>query len=484
VSASGMQYLRPVVGFSILSLVVLGCSGGRGGGGGGGDPKLAADLTVAEVAVFQGVKISVAKDDLLVATRNAPVVAGREALVRVYVTPGAAYVPRPLSAELHIDDQVYTDMRTITTASTDASLASTFQFTVPVGKIASTSTFAVAILDPAGTETAKGTPSTARFPGDGTQASLSAVRTGQVNVMLVPFAYGGDGSNRLPDTTDAQIERYRAAMYETYPTTAINITVHDPVAFNQVFDSGGNGFDNLNQIVAQVRSNDRANDDTYYYGIIAPARSFGSYCGQGCVTGLSYVVERAKDADLRVGSGIGFTGGDSAQTFIHEVGHQHGRYHAPCQVTDADPNYPYSRGVTGDWGYSVLSSKLFPPTDTDFMSYCDTNWISDYTYNALALRLNAVNTLAGTLGGASVGLQNYQLVTVGADGSLTPGLIVAMHPLTSTNRRPVHLVEGGGRSRSVEATLVPHGHGGGSTLFVPVAGPTPTMEMLGRTITF
>ena len=473
--------------------MVAGCGGGgRGGGGGGGgnnNPTLAADLTVSEVAVLQGVKITVAKDDQLipVASRNAPVVVGREALVRVYVTPSAAYVPRPLTAELHVDDLVLSDMRTLTGPSTEAALGSTFQFSVPVGKIAVASTFSVAILDPAGAHVAAGEPSPARFPADGTTAAFGAVRTGRIQVTLVPLAYGGDGSNRLPDTSAAQLERYRAAMYETYPTTEVNITVHAPVAFNQVFDSNGSGFDNSNQIVAQVRANDGAADDEYYYGIIAPARSFGSYCGNGCVTGLSYIVEDPRNGDLRIGSGIGFTGTDSPATFIHEIGHEHGRYHAPCQVSDADPAYPYRGGVIGAWGWSVLSSKLMPPTDTDFMSYCDMNWISDYTYSALATRLTAVNTIAGTLGGASVGLQSqgqsYQLVTIGADGTLTPGLRVTLrHPLHGTTK-PVTLFDGNDRAlSSVDAHLVRHGHGGGATLFVPVSDTIAvrSLEALGR----
>ncbi len=315
-----MRSLRSILCLSVLPVLVAGCGGGgRGGGGGGGNsnPTLASDLTVNEVAVLQSVKITVAKDDQLVNTRNAPVVVGREALVRVYVTPSAAYLPRPLTAELHLDDLVLSDTRTIAGASTDAELASTFQFTVPVGKIAVASTFSVRVLDALGARVGPGEPSTARFPADGTTALLGAVRTGRIQVTLVPFAYGGVGSNRVADTSAAQIERYRAAMYETYPSTEVNITVHAPVAFNQVFSGNGSGFDNTNQIVAQVRANDGAAPDEYYYGIIAPAKTFGSYCGNGCVTGLSYIVDDPRDGDLRVGSGIGFTGADSAATFIH-----------------------------------------------------------------------------------------------------------------------------------------------------------------------
>jgi hypothetical protein len=65
---------------------------------------IAPDLTVTEIAVLQGVKIDVMKDGARVASRNAPVVAGRDALVRVYVAPAAGYKARALTCELTLAD--------------------------------------------------------------------------------------------------------------------------------------------------------------------------------------------------------------------------------------------------------------------------------------------------------------------------------------------------------------------------------------------
>ena len=36
---------------------------------------------------------------------------------------------------------------------------------------------------------------------------------------------------------------------------------------------------------------------------------------------------------------MGYSGVLAADTMIHEVGHNHGRLHAPCDVNDPDPNY-------------------------------------------------------------------------------------------------------------------------------------------------
>ncbi len=81
----------------------------------------------------------------------------------------------------------------------------------------------------------------------------------------------------------------------------------------------------------------------------------------------------------------------------HEVGHNHGRNHAPCvpqggSISGVDNNYPYSGGNIGVWGYDPSKQSLINPNGvTDIMGYCNTKWISDYTYDGLVNRVAAVN---------------------------------------------------------------------------------------------
>ena len=86
--------------------------------------------------------------------------------------------------------------------------------------------------------------------------------------------------------------------------------------------------------------------------MFAPADSMMSYCSWGCVLGLGYVPEQPGGGWWGTLSaiGLGYAGELSAQTIIHEVGHNHGRLHAPCEVSDPDPNYPYPNGSIGVWG--------------------------------------------------------------------------------------------------------------------------------------
>jgi hypothetical protein len=67
----------------------------------------------------------------------------------------------------------------------------------------------------------------------------------------------------------------------------------------------------------------------------------------------------------------------------HELGHNFGRDHAPCNVS-GDPNYPYPNGSIGTWGYDLASGDLKDPNQYyDLMSYCGPQWVSDYNYEAV-----------------------------------------------------------------------------------------------------
>lgn len=85
----------------------------------------------------------------------------------------------------------------------------------------------------------------------------------------------------------------------------------------------------------------------------------------------------------------------------HELGHAHGRQHAPCNVQDPDRNFPYPDAATGVWGHDNRTNAFLPPTKKDMMSYCPNDrtqaWLSDYTYKAITERAVAVNALAKRL---------------------------------------------------------------------------------------
>lgn len=388
---------------------------------------LVAGLSVKDVAVYQGVKVLVVKDGDWVSSRNAPVVAGRTALVRVFVTPDSSWSSRSVTAELRLVAgarklPLIKDTKTISRASTDEDTKSTFNFEVPADQLTKDVTFSVALTAADGETGTRESP--ARFPQDGSLKALDAELSGKIKIVLVPVKYDADGSGRTPDVSATQVARYKQTFMARYPASDVEITVHAPWSWTTPISGNGSGFQTVLKGITQLRQQERPANDVYYYGALAPAPSMSSFCGGGCVTGLSTVVDNPSTSYLRASVGIGFPGTDSADTMAHEVGHAHGREHAPCGgASGADPDFPYSGGAIGVWGYDIFAKTFISPTKgRDMMGYCPNEWVSDYTYAALFDRISALNpttTKSGSTTGTGSQSRTFRIASVAADGALS-----------------------------------------------------------------
>jgi hypothetical protein len=149
----------------------------------------------------------------------------------------------------------------------------------------------------------------------------------------------------------------------------------------------------LDQIRAK-RQSDAPPNDVYYYGLVRPTDTFEQYCNGSCTAGIGYVTG-ASTGSYRAAVGIGFGDQRSASTMAHELGHNHGRNHAPCapgSISGVDGNYPHGGGLIGVWGYDPRRRVLLDPSrTTDIMGYCSSKWVSDYTYRALTDRVATLN---------------------------------------------------------------------------------------------
>src|SRR5690606_3259226 len=184
--------------------------------------------------------------------------------------------------------------------------------------------------------------------------------------------------------------QYARIVEMQYPTVGVEWTVRAPIASNQ---SGVNiNLETTLTLVTQRREQDNVASDVYYYGLIDPASTFNNYCQGGCTAGVAWVTGASGNsaAAYRAGVGIGF-GNRGVGTFAHELGHNHGREHAPCGVS-GDSNYPYAGGSIGVWGYDMDAGQLKDPMNhSDFMGYCNATWVSDYSFRAYANRIATVN---------------------------------------------------------------------------------------------
>jgi hypothetical protein len=277
----------------------------------------------------------------------------------------------------------------------------------------------------------------------------------------------------LPDTSASQVSNYTSWMQKIYPAQTVSITVRAPYAYSSGIDAGGSGWSNILNACTDLRASDGAADDVYYFCAFAPSASFDTYCGGGCVTGLSGLITSPGDASGRASVGIGYSGDVSGETMAHEIGHAHGRAHAPCGgAAGPDPAYPYGGASIGVWGYDINAHTLFDPSKyTDLMGYCDPVWISDYGFNQLATRMQYVASHPSMYIPAGTPT-HYRWVTVEPDGSLSWGTELTLKTPPEGEPHTVYLRDATGAViDSVTGRYYPYGGDlPGGYMLVPVTG--------------
>jgi hypothetical protein len=444
-------------------------SSGAGAAGAGppgpSEPMVGAPgVTLTAVEIYQAVRRPMMHDGKA-ASSPTPVVADRAALVRAYYQTDGAYDGAPVTGRLTIGSAVPMEATgTLGAKSDEASLASTVNFEVPGALVAAGAGYRVELLQPAASAPADNPA--ARWPQGPEPAPLEAMKGGTFHLTLVPVKYDADGSGRLPDTSAAQVKAYTDAFYVTYPAPEIVLKVRAPMPWGQIVSSGGGGWGALLNAVADQRLKDGVPSNEYYYGIVAPAATLSQYCGGGCVMGIAFLAGPS-EGYARAAVGAGYSGGSVVSTALQEVGHALGRAHAPCGAPDIDPNYPYPGAKIGARGYSLLSKKLFDPSQyVDFMSYCGPVWISDYTFRHLFLRLQDVNGVAAF---STPSQENAPAEPIAYDRILVSpsGATRMLEPVTLARPAGGERVEITADARRAEGFLVRDSLGGGVVLVPP-----------------
>jgi len=390
-------------------------------------------VAVDQIAIYQGVKVTLVDERDLVAKVNAPVIPERPALVRVHAKTLQYRTRVRATAELRIHVAGRADYVANAGALTvvpldDAAMNTTFNFEVPGEAIATGATLDVILHDEASAD------ATVRYPEDATLTVPMNVGTlaPTLRVKFVPVKYDADGSGRVPDMSDQAIENYKNTLYKMYPTSKVDIGVRENLRWPLTVHPGGDGWDELLDAIIETRSDDKVADDVYYIAVFDPAESAHDWCtsdeGYGCVLGIAPQA-MLKDTYLRVAMITGYAGNEG--TLAQELGHAMGRAHAPCGGAQAvDEDYPYGRANIGVFGYDIVDKELIDPEDRvfDFMSYCHPNWVSDYTFAGLYERMvkvaqtkrpEAPQTNGGGAGGSAGGF--VQISHVRPDGSTRLG---------------------------------------------------------------
>lgn len=413
---------------------------------------LARDLAITDVAVFQTVRVPLFAEGAVVAPRFLPIIAGRSATVRVYVHPVDGFSPVDVDGELTVRTRtsqvVLRERRHVTAASRDSTPPSVFTFVLGEDMVDQDTELSVRMLAPGGSLDREGVDDPARFPRDGSLHRLGAVDGGPVEVTLVPFRWDADRSGRLPKLSALQLEALRSTLRAMYPVREVRFEVHDPVPWTRGLRASGEvDFGAMLSALRALRAREGAPGNRYYYGLVAPAESPWDYCSERCVYGQAYLPTGPNDRLGRVASGVGFGGEEDVRTFVHELGHAHGRAHAPCGgPMGVDPAYPYPNGMVGVWGYDERNRAFVRPITTDFMGYCRPFWVSDYTYEGLWEWITAVNELSSARGFALPGPMSrpvrHRVLRVA--GALPPEWLDALDVLPTPGAASLHWLDADG----------------------------------------
>jgi predicted Zn-dependent protease with MMP-like domain len=324
---------------------------------------------LADVAFFQAVEIPVAVGDVVVGAedRAAPLVVGREAVVRVHVGR-----PDGWDGALSVTARIGADTFT---APVDGEWTATLP--IPASAMAAGVDYEVAVTEGATTH-------------DQVTADLEAIETGVLRLRLVPFEVDGF----VPDTSPAVVEGYRAALMAVYPVTDVLIDVAPVEVWTEAFDLGAvNVRVGVLQEDAMVAGD--VDPDVYYYGMVTGVATREEFSGSTGTSENGGTQEPVNRAYFAVGAAFGDQ--RSEDTLIHEIGHTHGLAHTDCSGTedDPDPNFPYADATIGVEGYDFRTDTFVPADSKDMMGYCYPRWVSDYHYAKLAEHVVAARSFTG-----------------------------------------------------------------------------------------
>ena len=342
-----------------------------------------------------------------------PLVAGEEALLRVFVTAKRVNRERfpQVRATFFVDGrEVYeTEIEsrngTIPTRVDESSLDNSANSLIPGHVVQPGLEMVIEITPESDSDSSLGVDR--RIPRAG-RLSVDVSAMPPLDLTLIPFVWTED-----PDSTIIGTIRDMAADPENHPllrdtrtllpVQALSVTAHEPVLSSD--DNPRTLFEQTQAIRAME------GDPGYYMGMLAGEDIRPS--------GIGHLPGRASFAvpDPRV--------------IAHELGHNMNLGHAPCGASRSlDPGFPHMDGSIGAWGYDFREGRgLVDPVTPDLMSYCNPHWISEYGFST-AFRYRLQSEGSGTADSAppSKSLLVWGGVDAGGNPYLNPTFVVEAPP--------------------------------------------------------
>lgn len=368
------------------------------------------NLTVAGLYVVQTVQRL---------DQSIPLVQGRDGLVRVFVRAAQDQTPAPavrvrfyLNGQLSTEQTIAAPMQYAPTFAADvaqASLASSWNVAIPAALVQPGLSIS-ADVDP-GNVVPEIDESDNSYPGVGQQLSANVRTVPAFRVRFVPIYQSANGL--VGDVTAANRDRFLATTRKLHPLNTIDADIRAPYTATVEQLSSSNSDSTWTRVLHEVdvaRDLDCRSDPVgcsrYYYGVAKVTYSSGTaglgYVGYPVAMGWDYLPS-------------------ASEVMAHELGHNWGRFHAPCGVDNPDLRYPYAGGKIGVYGYDATTGQLKLPSAPDVMGYCNGTWISDYTYTGI---MNFRASASASVGSASDGATADATETAAAQAPVQRCLLV------------------------------------------------------------
>jgi hypothetical protein len=255
------------------------------------------------------------------------------------------------------------------------------------------------------------------FPANGTPLALDVRTVPTFRIRFVPVHQSATGLTGSVDAGSLLNDALRL-----FPLQGTDADVRSPYTTMVDTLKSNDGNNAWTQLLSELNAL-RIAEGTgkHYYGVVRTNYSSG-------IAGYGYVGGR---------TGVGWDRSSSASwVAAHEWGHNFGRSHAPCGVSNPDPGYPYAGGIIGQPGYN--GTGLVSTTAKDLMGYCSPRWISDYTFSAVMAHRQAqgAQAVAAASGPVPVTIVWGRISADGSTGVLEPAFQVTAPPVLPEGNGP------------------------------------------------